>query len=83
MNGPPDAMPTWARNTDNPKLRSVRFAESGIVQVKGPVRPSLPSTSAASSDPPEIPILNEPITGNGTAMLPSSAPSTMPVPRAT
>ena len=39
----PELMPTVARNSVRPKLRNTMFAGSGITQLIGPVRRSLPT----------------------------------------
>ena len=39
----PEAIPTWARKMVNPNFLVTRFAENGIVQMKGPEQRSFPN----------------------------------------
>ena len=47
----PEEIPTCARNTVSPKLRSTRFADRGSVQTMPDVRRSVPSPRATSRTP--------------------------------
>ena len=73
-------MPTVARNSVSPKLRSTMLAGNGITQVIGPVRRRRPTISATISGPPPMPSVTVPTPGMGIGTRPSSTPSTMPRP---
>ena len=59
----PDEMPTCARNTVSPKLRSTRFADRGSVQTIPDVRRTVPSPRATSRTPAS-PSVSRPTPGN-------------------
>ena len=75
----PEAIPTCARKSVSPRLRSTRLAESGMVQFRPAVRRSLPSTSAVISTP-DSPSEILPTPGMGTLIAPASKPSAIPSP---
>ena len=79
----PELMPTVARNSVRPKLRSTMLAGSGMTQLIGPVRRSRPTISATISGPPPMPSVTVPTPGTGIGTRPSSTPSTMPKPTET
>ena len=47
----PEDIPTWARKSVSPRLRSTRLADSGMVQFMPPVRRRLPRISATIKTP--------------------------------
>ena len=64
----------------SPKLRSTLLAGAGMCQMTGPVRPSQPRTSAATSGPPARPRVTFPTPGIGIGIRPTTAPSAIPSP---
>ena len=75
----PEAMPTCARNTVSPKLRSTRFADRGSVHTIPDVRRTLPSPSATSRTPAS-PSVIRPTPGIGIGIIPASRPIAAPTP---
>ena len=76
----PESSPIAAKNSSKPSWRMVELAACGSPQMKGPVRPTQPSTMPTTSGPAATPSFRVIPPGSGTSISPTSTPRAIPNP---